>query len=83
MDPVRPVDVGVSRWPEHRLVAGGSPSAVTVARRIFVVVRLDLDDSPADSVDEQRRADELRRDLVDAAREESPAKLHSRARRES
>jgi hypothetical protein len=41
-----------------------------VARRILVVVRLDLDDPPADAVDEQRHPDQLGRDLVDAAGEE-------------
>jgi len=48
--------------------------------RILVVIRLHLDDPPADAVHEQGRADELRRDVVDAAREERPPKLHSRAR---
>jgi hypothetical protein len=41
-----------------------------VRRRILGVVRLDLDDRAADTVDKQRGADQLRRDLVDAAGEE-------------
>jgi hypothetical protein len=41
-----------------------------VRRRILRVVGLDLDDAPADAVDEECRADQLRRDLVDAAGEE-------------
>ncbi|MFL5962618.1 MAG: hypothetical protein ACJ757_06970 [Gaiellaceae bacterium] len=33
--------------------------------RILVIVGLDLDDRPADAVDQELRADQLRRDLVD------------------
>jgi len=51
-----------------------------MTRRILVVVGLDLDDPAAHAVDEERRADQLRRDVVDAAREEVPAQLHARAR---
>jgi hypothetical protein len=40
-----------------------------VARRVLVVVGLDLDDPPANAVDEQRHADQCWRDLVDAAGE--------------
>jgi hypothetical protein len=36
-----------------------------VARGILLVVRLDLDDPAADAVDEQRHADESRRDFMD------------------
>ena len=42
-------------------------------RRVFGVVGLDLDDRAADAVDEQCRADQGGRDLVDAAREELPS----------
>jgi len=43
---------------------------------ILVVVRLDLDDRPADPVDEELRADQLRRDLVDV-----PLQVQERALR--
>ena len=69
MDPVRAVDVRTARRPEHRPIPlGATPEAV--ARRVFLVIGLDLDDPSADSVEEQGCADQLRRDLVDAAREE-------------
>jgi len=38
--------------------------------RVLGVVGLDLDDPAADAVDEERDANQLGRDLVDAAREE-------------
>jgi hypothetical protein len=41
-----------------------------VTRGILVVVRLDLHDPAADAVDEQGDADQVGRDVVDAAREE-------------
>jgi hypothetical protein len=40
-----------------------------MTRRVFVVVGLDLDDPASYAVDEQRRPDQLRRQVVDAARE--------------
>jgi hypothetical protein len=46
-----------------------------VARGIGRVVCLDLDDRAADAVDEQRRADQVRGDLVDAPVEEVAAEL--------
>src|SRR5439155_22706646 len=79
MDAVRAVDVGVARRSEHRCVAWG-PAAVAVARGIFLVVRLDLDDAAADAVDEQRDADEIRRHLVDAPGEEATSQ-HATVRR--
>src|SRR5262249_39767575 len=66
VDPVRAVDVRVPRRAEHRLVALGAP-AVAVRGGILVVVGLELDDDAADAVDIELGADELRRDLVDAA----------------
>ena len=69
VDAVGAVDVRVPGRAEHRGVARGT-AAVAVARRVLVVVGLDLDDRAADAVDEQRRADQRRRDLVDAAGEE-------------
>ena len=37
--------------------------------RFGVMVGLDLDDDPADAVEQERRADQVGRDLVHAARE--------------
>jgi hypothetical protein len=45
-----------------------------VGGRIGVVIGLDLDDPPADAVDQQRRPDQLGSDLVHAAGEETPIK---------
>jgi hypothetical protein len=38
-----------------------------VRGRVLVIVRLELDDRPTHAVDEELRADQLRRDLVDVA----------------
>jgi hypothetical protein len=76
VDPVRPVDVGVSRRAEHRCVPLGAP-AKAMCRRVLVVVRLDLDDGTADAVHEELHADELRRDLMDGTGEEVAGELHS------
>jgi hypothetical protein len=51
VDAVRAVHVGVARWPEHRRGPCGH-TAKRVARRIVLVVGLDLDDLPARAVDE-------------------------------
>jgi hypothetical protein len=40
--------------------------------RVLGVVGFDLDDPAADTVEEERDADQVGRDLVDAAREELP-----------
>jgi hypothetical protein len=48
-----------------------------VRRRILVVIRLDLDDRPAHAVDEELRADQLRRDLVDIPPEVQERALRS------
>ena len=69
MDPVRPVDVRVARRAEHRGVALRPPS-VAVARRVLLVVGLDLDDPTADAVDQQGCGDQRERDLVHAPGEE-------------
>jgi hypothetical protein len=44
---------------------------------VLVVVGLDLDDLAADSVDEQRRADDLGSDVVHASCEARAAELHA------
>jgi hypothetical protein len=46
-----------------------------MARRVTDGIGLHLDDSAADPIDEQRHADELRCDLVDAACEEVDREL--------
>ena len=69
VDPVGAVDVRVARRAEHDGVPR-RPAAEGVAGRVGRIVGLDLDDRAADPVDEQRDADQVGRDLVDAAREE-------------
>ena len=69
MHAVGAVDVRVPGWAEHGPVARGA-AAVGMAGRIEVVVRLSLDNPPADAVDEERAADDLGRHLVHAARKE-------------
>ena len=69
MHAVGAVDVRVPGRTEHGLVALGA-AAVGMARRIEVVVRLSLDNPPADAVDEERAADDLGRHLVHASRKE-------------
>jgi hypothetical protein len=50
-----------------------------VAGRVFAFVGLDLDDPAADAFIEQAAADQVRRDVVDRAREELDAESRSRA----
>jgi hypothetical protein len=57
----------VTAGQEHRGIARRAPVTESVRRRILVIVRLELDDRSADSVDEELRADQLRRDLVDVS----------------
>jgi hypothetical protein len=76
VDAVRAIDVRVASRQEHRGVALRAPVAEAVGGGILVVVRLDLDDRPADTVDEELRADQLRRDLVDV-----PLQVQERALR--
>jgi hypothetical protein len=52
VDPVRSVNVGSPRWPEQRSRSFGR-AAEPMARGFVLVVRLDLDDPAADTVDEQ------------------------------
>jgi len=48
-----------------------------VCRRIVGVIGLDLDDAAADTVDEECRTDQRRRDLVDAPGEELAPELQN------
>src|SRR5262249_47284979 len=73
VDAVGAIDVGVARWAEHHLVAGGLPDE-GMRRRIGVVVGLGLHDDAADALEQQRRADEIGGDDVHAAGEEASAK---------
>jgi hypothetical protein len=57
----------VTAGQEHRGIARRAPVTESVRRRILEIVRLELDDRSADSVDEQLCADQLRRDLVDVS----------------
>ena len=70
VDAVRAIDVRAAGRPEHRSFLRRCRSAEAMARRVAYGVGLDLDDPPADAVDEQLRAHELGRDLVHAPREE-------------
>ena len=81
MDPVRAVDVRVPRRAEHGGVSLRA-AAEPVARRILVMVGLDLDDRAPHSVDEERHAEQVGRDLVHRAGEEIPAD-HASGRSES
>ncbi len=72
MDAVGPVDVGEARRPEHHGVARGW-AAITVRRRVGVVIGLDLDDHAASAVHHQRRADQVGRDVVDGSVEKGPS----------
>ena len=77
---VSDVDVGVAGCAEHHRVPRCLPTEA-VARGILLVVRLDLDDPPADAVDEERHADQVGSDLVDGASKESARKTRARGRR--
>ncbi|MGY4288952.1 hypothetical protein ACVWXO_008172 [Bradyrhizobium sp. LM2.7] len=68
MDAVGAVDIGKARRAEHHLVPQRRP-AIRVRRRVGMMIGLDLDDEAADTVDQHGRADQVGRDLVDAARE--------------
>jgi hypothetical protein len=48
--------------------------------RISVVVGLDFDDPSANSIEQQRRPDQIGGDLVNAAGEKRPVKLSGRHR---
>jgi hypothetical protein len=72
VDAVRAVDVRVPGRTEHRGVPRRPPAKAVRGRVDRRLVRLRLDDRPADTVHEQRDADQLRRDLVDAPGEELP-----------
>ena len=74
MDAVGAVNVGVAGRAEHHGVARGR-AAEAVRRRIGVVIGLDLDDQAAHAVEQQRRADQVGRDLVHAAGEEGRLEL--------
>ena len=74
MDAVGAVDVDTAGRPEHHGVAGGW-AAIAVGGRIGLVIGLDLDDGAADLLpdwaDQERRPDQVRRHVVDAATEEA------------
>ena len=79
VDSVGSVDVGVSRWAEHRRVSLG-PAPVGVACRLSLVVGFHLDDAAADAGDEERAADQLWRKLERRPFEERCSKPSARPR---
>ena len=81
MDAIRAIDVRVAGRAEHHCVSG-RPATVAMTRRVFLVVRLHFYDPSTDSVHEQRGADQVRRHLVDAAREEVTRQHRTRRRSE-
>ena len=72
MDAIGAVDIDKAGRSEHHGVARRR-SPVGMRRRLGVVIGLDLDDDAADAIDQQGRADQIGRDLVDAAVKEGPA----------
>ena len=65
MDAVGAVDIGAAGGTEHHGVARGQ-TAIAVRRRIGVMIGLDLDDRPANTVDQERGANQVRRNVMDA-----------------
>ena len=72
MDAIGAVHIGISRWAEHHRVACRR-SAKAVRGGVGMMIGLDLDNAAADAAHEQRRANQVRCDFVDAAAEEAPA----------
>ena len=68
VDAVGTVDVKNTRWAEHHPVARRRPIE-GVRRRLGVVIGFDFGDDSANTVHQQRRADQLGRHMVDAAGE--------------
>ena len=68
VDAVGAIDIGKAGRAEHHLVPRRR-AAEGVRRRVGVMIGLDLDNDAADAVDQQRRADQVGRDLVHAAGE--------------
>src|SRR5262249_29761545 len=66
VDTVGAVDIGVAGRPEHYRMPGGRP-AVAMRGRIGVVIGLNFDQPAADTVEQQRRSDQVGRHLVNAA----------------
>ncbi len=66
MNPVGAVHVGSPGRTEHHGVAL-RPTGKTVGGRVGVVIGLDLDNRAPDTIDQQRRSDQVRRDLMHAA----------------
>ena len=55
VDSIGAVDISVERRPEHDEVSPGRATKA-VGGWIFMIIRLDLDDSPADPVDQESRS---------------------------
>src|SRR5262249_32673886 len=69
VDAVGAVNVGVAWGPEHHRIAGCRPP-VAMRGRIGVVIAPHFDQPAADTVEEQRRPDQVGRHLVNAAAKE-------------
>ena len=69
VDAVGAIDIGKARRAEHHEVARRRP-AERMRGRLGVMIGLDLDDDAADAVDQQRRADQVGRDLMHTAGKE-------------
>jgi len=70
MDAVGTVDICVARRPEHHGITHGWP-AVTVRRRVGMVVCLDFYNRSPDTVDKKRCTNQIWGHFVDAAGEEA------------
>ena len=78
MNAVGAIDIDVAGRAEHDGVALGW-AAKAVRRRFGMMIGLDLDQPPADTVDEERHADQIGRHLKDAAVEEAPGQAFRHA----
>src|SRR5262249_21914438 len=70
VDAIGAIHIRIARRTEHHGIALGL-AAIGMRRRVGVVIGLELDDHAAGSVEQQSRADQLGRNLVDAAVEEA------------
>ena len=73
MDTVGPVDVDGSTGRNIEPLRAVRRLPKAMGRRILVIVGLDFDDRPADPVEEEPGADQLRRDLLRAELQVHPA----------
>ena len=77
VDAIGAVDIDIARGTEHHRVALGA-SVEGMRGGIGVMIGLEFDDHAADTVDEQRRADQIGRDFEYGTIEKRPAKARGR-----